>query len=101
MPRRRRQEGLDCGVDGKVAFARVQQPSARAFLRRLKAVKLGNAQLAATNKAAAAARDAVLEPLLREFAHLSSRDAAEELAKRGHDVTYKTVQRMRQRLGLV
>src|SRR6478735_8729341 len=65
-----------------------QRTSAGLQAAKERGVKLGNAQLAATNKAAAAARDAVLEPLLREFVHLSSRDAAEELAKRGHDVTY-------------
>lgn len=63
-------------------------------------VKLGNAQLAENNKAAAAARDAVLEPLLREMSDLSSRAAAAELAKRGHQVSYLTVQRTRARLGL-
>jgi DNA invertase Pin-like site-specific DNA recombinase len=63
-------------------------------------VALGNASLGQVNKAAAAARDAELEPILRELAHLSSRDAAAELAKRGHAVSYGTVVRMRSRLGL-
>src|SRR6188472_2436556 len=44
-----------------------QRTSAGLQAAKERGVKLGNAQLAATNKAAAAARDAVLEPLLREF----------------------------------
>jgi DNA invertase Pin-like site-specific DNA recombinase len=63
-------------------------------------VVLGNQAQADANKAAAATRDAVLEPILRELSHLSSREAAEELAKRGFEVNYKTVQRTRTRLGL-
>jgi DNA invertase Pin-like site-specific DNA recombinase len=62
--------------------------------------KLGNAKQAAANKAAAAARAEALRPALREFAHLSSRDIAIELQALGHVVAWRTVHRMRQRLGL-
>lgn len=63
-------------------------------------VVLGNAKLASDNAAAARARDAELEPILREMSDLSSRDVAAELEKRGVKVSHLTVQRMRQRLGL-
>lgn len=64
-------------------------------------VKLGRQETADANKAAAAARDAVLEPVLRETASLSSRAAAVEIENRGlGKVSYKLVQRARVRLGL-
>jgi hypothetical protein len=40
----------------------------------------------------------LLEPMLRELAHLSSREIAAELAKRGHKISYRTVQRALARL---
>lgn len=64
-------------------------------------VKLGRQETADANKAAAAARDAALEPVLRETAGLSSRAAAVEIERRGlGKVSYKLVQRARARLGL-
>ena len=65
--------------------------------------KLGtySAVLAEKNAAAAAERDAALEPVLRETAGLSSRAAAEEIERRGLGVvSHKLVQRARVRLGL-
>ena len=53
------------------------------------------------NKAAAAARDADLAPMLRELSELSSRAAAAEIERRGLGVfSYQTIQRARVRLGL-
>jgi DNA invertase Pin-like site-specific DNA recombinase len=67
-----------------------------------KGVKLGNPALAAKNAAAARARDAELEPVLRETATLSARAAAREIERRGLCyVSYKLVQRARTRLGLL
>lgn len=63
-------------------------------------VQLGNQAVADANKAAAAARDADLEPIHRELAGLSSRDAAAEMERRGIKANYKTIQRARARLGL-
>ena len=64
-------------------------------------VVLGNAKLGADNKKAAAERAESLRPILVELSDLSSRDVAAELTKRGHgEFSYKTVQRMRSRLGL-
>ena len=64
-------------------------------------VVLGNAKQAADNKKAAAEHAASLRPILVELSDLSSRDVAAELTKRGHgEFSYKTVQRMRSRLGL-
>jgi DNA invertase Pin-like site-specific DNA recombinase len=58
-------------------------------------------KLAAENAAAAAARDAELEPVLRELSHLSSRAAAAEIERRGlGKLSYKTIARARVRLGL-
>jgi hypothetical protein len=59
---------------------------------------LGNASIGAAKQAAAQARDAELEPMLRELSHLSSREITAELAKRGHKVSYRTVQRMLEHL---
>lgn len=57
--------------------------------------------LAAKNAAAAAARDAELEPVLKELAHLSARAAAAEIEHRGlGKLSYKTIARARVRLGL-
>jgi DNA invertase Pin-like site-specific DNA recombinase len=64
-------------------------------------VKLGRQEIADANRSAAAARDADLEPVLRELADLSSRAAAAEIERRGlGKVSYKLVQRARVRLGL-
>jgi DNA invertase Pin-like site-specific DNA recombinase len=64
-------------------------------------VVLGNAKLGADNKKAAAERAETLRPFRLELARLSSRDVAAELSKRGHgEFSYKTVQRMRSRLGI-
>ena len=63
--------------------------------------KLGtySAVLAEKNSAAAAQRDAALEPFLRETAKLSSRAAAAEHERRGRGtISYRTI--MRARLGL-
>jgi DNA invertase Pin-like site-specific DNA recombinase len=60
-----------------------------------------SAVLAAKNAGAAAARDAELEPVLRELSHLSSRAAAAEIERRGLGrFSYKTIMRARARLGL-
>jgi DNA invertase Pin-like site-specific DNA recombinase len=61
-------------------------------------VVLGNANIGAATRAAAQARDAKLEPMLRELAHLPSREIAAELARRGVKVSYRTVQRAMARL---
>jgi DNA invertase Pin-like site-specific DNA recombinase len=64
-------------------------------------VKLGRQEIADANKAAAAARDAELEPVLRELKHLSLRKIAAELERRGFGkIAFKTVERTRIRLGL-
>ena len=53
------------------------------------------------NREAAAARDAAIEPILRELAALSSQMVATELNHRGvNRISYKTVERARRRLGL-
>jgi hypothetical protein len=54
---------------------------------------LGNARTGGEEQAAAAARDAALQPALRELSHLSSHEAAVK-------VKVNTVQRMRVRIGL-
>ena len=64
-------------------------------------VKLGRQETADANRLAAAARDAGLEPVLRELAHLSTRKAAAEMERRGLGrLSYKTVMRARARLGI-
>jgi hypothetical protein len=65
-------------------------------------VKLGRQEIADANRLAAAARDAELEPVLRELAHLSSRADAAEIERRGlGKLSYKTIARARVRLGIV
>ena len=62
---------------------------------------LSSASWRAKNVAAAAARDAELEPVLKELSHLSARAAAEEIGRRGlGKLSYRTVMRARVRLGL-
>jgi DNA invertase Pin-like site-specific DNA recombinase len=64
-------------------------------------VQLGRPETAAANKAAARARDAVLEPVLREMSDQPARAVAREIEHRGlGKVSYKLVQRARLRLGL-
>lgn len=68
-----------------------------------KGKKLGtySAVLAKKNSAAAAERDAALEPVLRETAQLSTRAAVVEIEKRGlGKISYQTIARARVRLGL-
>ena len=66
-----------------------------------RAVRLGRQEIADANRDAAAARDAELEPVLRELSHLSSRAAAVEIERRGlGKLSYKTIARARVRLGL-
>jgi DNA invertase Pin-like site-specific DNA recombinase len=65
--------------------------------------KLGtySAVLAEQNSAAAAERDAVLEPFLHEYKHLSPRAAATEYERRGlGTISYRTIMRARVRLRL-
>jgi|HubBroStandDraft_6_1064221.scaffolds.fasta_scaffold972806_2 transposase len=53
------------------------------------------------NRKAAAARHAAMAPVLRELKALSPQKAAAELGRRGiAQITYKTVERVRRRLGL-
>ena len=61
-------------------------------------VVLGDANIGAATRDAARARDAKLEPTLSELAHLSSREIAAELARRGVKISYRTVQRAMERL---
>jgi DNA invertase Pin-like site-specific DNA recombinase len=69
-------------------------------------VRLGNQALADANKAAAAARDAALEPILRELGSRSYRDIAAELTAReiatprGGAWNRMTVLRTMKRLGI-
>ena len=64
-------------------------------------VKLSNLQIADNNRISAAARDAAIEPVLRELPRLSPQKVAAEIEPRGLGrVSYKTVERPRVRLGL-
>jgi hypothetical protein len=64
-------------------------------------VRLGRQEIADVQRAAAATRDAVLEPVLRETVMLSAQKAADQIERRGlGKVSYRTVTRARQRLGL-
>ena len=74
-----------------------------------KGKKLGNPMLktkpgttlAENNRALAAERDKVIEPVLRELSHLSPQKAAGEIERRGlGKMSLKTVKRARVRLGL-
>ena len=57
--------------------------------------------MADNNRIAAAERDAVIEPVLREMPHLSPQKVAAEIERRGlGKFSYKTVERARARLGL-
>jgi DNA invertase Pin-like site-specific DNA recombinase len=60
-----------------------QRTSAGLQAAKVRGVKLGNQALADANHAAAMARDAAIEPAMRELAHLSTRKAAAEIERRG------------------
>ena len=65
--------------------------------------KLGtySAVLAEKNSAAAASRDAELKPFLDDVADLSARAAAAEYSRRGlGKISYRTIMRARERLGI-
>src|SRR6185312_6870094 len=63
--------------------------------------RLGRQETADANRLAAAARDAELEPVLRELLHLSAQKAADEIERRGlGKLSYRTITRARARLGL-
>jgi len=63
--------------------------------------RLGRQETADANRLAAAARDAELEPVLRELSHLSAQKAADEIERRGlGKLSYRTITRARARLGL-
>ena len=74
---------------------------ARRAAAKKRGVRLGRQEMADNNKAAAAARDAILEPILRETVGLSARKAVEVIEARGFGkVAFRTVLRARARLGL-
>jgi DNA invertase Pin-like site-specific DNA recombinase len=78
-----------------------QRTSAGLAAAKARGVRLGRQETADANRLAAAARDADLEPTLRELAHLSTRKAAEEIERRGlGKLSYKTIARARVRLGM-
>ena len=78
-----------------------QRTSAGLQAAKAKGVKLGNQALADANHAAAAERDAAMEPAMRELAHLSTRKAAAEIERRGlGKLSHKAVARVRTRLGI-
>jgi DNA invertase Pin-like site-specific DNA recombinase len=78
-----------------------QRTSAGLAAAKARGVRLGRQETADANRLAAAARDADLEPVLRELAHLSTRKAAEEIERRGlGKLSYKTIARARVRLGM-
>jgi DNA invertase Pin-like site-specific DNA recombinase len=78
-----------------------QRTSAGLQAAKARGVKLGRQELADANRLAAAARDADLEPVLRELANLSTRKAAKEIERRGlGKLSYKTIARARVRLGI-
>ena len=78
-----------------------QRTSAGLQAAKARGKKLGRQETADTNRAAAASRDAALEPVLRELAQLSTRAAAAEIERRGLGaMSYQTIARARVRLGL-
>ena len=78
-----------------------QRTSAGLQAAKIRGVKLGNQKLADANREAAAERDAAIEPVMRELAHLSTRKAAAEIERRGlGKLSYKAVSRARVRLGI-
>jgi DNA invertase Pin-like site-specific DNA recombinase len=78
-----------------------QRTSAGLAAAKARGVRLGRQETADANRHAAAARDAKLEPVLRELSHLSPRKIAAEVEHRGlGKLSYKTIARARVRLGL-
>ena len=78
-----------------------QRTSAGLQAAKARGVQLGRQEIADANRVAAAARDADLEPVLRETAHLSTHKAADEIERRGlGKLSYKTIARARVRLGM-
>lgn len=63
--------------------------------------RLGRQETADANRLAAASRDAILEPILRETLDLSAQKAADVIEERGlGKISLRTVMRARARLGL-
>jgi DNA invertase Pin-like site-specific DNA recombinase len=78
-----------------------QRTSAGLQAAKARGVKLGRQEIADAQRDAAAARDAILKPVLRETIDLSAQKAADEIERRGlGKVSYRTVMRARERLGL-
>ena len=78
-----------------------QRTSAGLQAAKARGKRLGRQETADANRLAAAARDAELEPVLRETIDLSAQKAADEIERRGlGKVSYRTVMRARERLGL-
>jgi DNA invertase Pin-like site-specific DNA recombinase len=78
-----------------------QRTSAGLQAARARGVKLGRQEIADAQRDAAAARDAVLEPILRETLDLSAQKAADVIEQRGlGKISLRTVMRARARLGL-
>ena len=81
--------------------AMISRRTKEALAAAARGVRLGRQEIADANRDAAAARDAGLEPVLRELSRLSSRAAAAEIERRVlGKVSYRTVMRARARLGL-
>lgn len=87
---------LDKALEGsRAAWDRARRHGA-------KGVKLAGQGLANAMREAAKARDAAIAPILRELPSLPPQLVAAELERRGFcQISYKTVERARQRLGLV
>jgi DNA invertase Pin-like site-specific DNA recombinase len=78
-----------------------QRTSAGLQAAKARGVKLGRQETADANRLAAAARDAVLAPVLRETIDLSAQKAADVIEQRGlGKISLRTVMRARVRLGL-
>ena len=78
-----------------------QRTSAGLQAAKARGVKLGRQEIADAQRYAAAARDAILEPVLRETIELSAQKAADVIEQRGlGKISLRTVMRARVRLGL-
>jgi DNA invertase Pin-like site-specific DNA recombinase len=78
-----------------------QRTSAGLQAAKARDVKLGRQEIADAQRDAAAARDAVLEPVLRKTIDLSAQKAADVIEQRGlGKISLRTVMRARVRLGL-
>jgi DNA invertase Pin-like site-specific DNA recombinase len=78
-----------------------QRTSAGLQAAKARGVKLGRQEIADAQRDAAAARDAILEPVLRETIELSAQKAADVIEQRGlGKISLRTVMRARVRLGL-